>query len=151
VTFSKNLRDSTLRFLLKKVLTSKFFSFPGVVQTFYFLLIFVLTQILWLPFGTVVVFVLVFIQGPGGLLEFLNIDVMKIVDSSSMGMFIYFVFLRLSILFPMFLFSYWILKKLNQLREKSEKLWILAIIAASSCFLSLQYFFYSIRDWWFLN
>ncbi len=139
----------SLKEYVVKFLNTSIFSIPGLLPLFYFLLVFLLAQILWLPVGAAIVLIHVLLIEP--IAQFFHFDIMKIVDSSSSTQELFSIIYGFVIMIPVFIFSLWLLTRLSNLREQKLPKWLLSLIGLVSVYLSYHYYLYSIRDWWFIN
>lgn len=135
--------------LILKIVRSRWLSLPFGAHIFCFILIFGISQILWLPTGAAIVLTSVIISSWAS--SYLQIDIIKIVDASDNLKQAFPIVLGLLIMTPMFLSSCWLLKRLNHTVLNGLSAWVLIFIAGLSIYTSYSYFIYSIRDWWLVN
>ena len=128
---------------LVRVMNSKLFPNLGVLSAFYFLMVFMISFILWIPVGGVIGIILVTLAY---VLEESGLATSSVLIQKSYPFF----FIGILILTTSSIF-FFIIKKFNDLRKKKLSPNVLKLITLIATTISYFYFIYLIRDWWFLN
>jgi hypothetical protein len=127
-------------------LRSKLFDFPGVIHLFYFVIVLLLTQVLWLPIGaSIILLIAVFIWQPITLI----LSLFHIKTGNDNGITI--IFVNGMMFISMFILMWWILGKFNHIAKKKVSKLLLIIMIVTAMYISYRYYLYSIRDWWMIN
>jgi hypothetical protein len=135
--------------LMMKVMNSKLLSAPSTIYTIYFLLAFVITQILWLPFGSVTVLVISFLFMVFS--NYVGTDLMSIINLSSITRLVYTLLFAIAMISGQSLIFLFFARRLELLRKEKKQLSSIKLVVITSTSFSYCYFIYSIQNWWFLN
>ena len=133
---------------LARILNSKLFPNLGVLSVLYFLIVFVISFISWMPVGTITIMVL------GTLLHLLEeggIAIQEYAAQNELVQKLYSLFLISALILIESSFCLLIVKRFNGLRNEKVSPNILKIITLVATAISYLLFIFMIRDWWFIN
>lgn len=133
--------------VMKKILTSNLFDNSVITQTFYFILSFFISLVLWIPVGSLIIAGMAFINL---FLELLSVQINITSETSVIIRYPLAIAIYLMILLPVFFINFINLKVINNVSLQRTQTKLLALISGIATLLSFYYFINVIlqNSWW---